>query len=478
MRTLDSGEFTIGRNKANDWVLQDPTVSGRHCSISGSNGSFIVTDLNSRNGLFLNGERLETGASADLQSGDRLQLGPYELTVSISNSPRARAQHYEPDFEAPQKPAGGNISWIDKLKDAPGTGGLRTDIADSENHDVRGHRIDDVHEDVVIQRPPVSGERIAKTGTNGIQNDSPAKGSLLDKIRKAPPTTQDDSDERPEAPVRGTLLDKIRKGPKSDEGAEARRKDPPGAGSLLDKIRKGPGPEEVPSQEGKKDPAPRSKDLPIESRDQPAPRAVDPAVAIPDGRALAEAFLRGAKLPAKTRLDDPVAFLENQGVLFRLLIDGLVSALRARNIFKEAMKLGNTYVAVKDNNPLKFAPTAKKAMSMLIEPEEGYLRADDAIEQAFADLQHHNLALLAGMEAAIHGLVQRLDPKTIERSVPDAKKKGLGQLVNAAPARAWQDYRREYDKLMADLEENLNAVIGRDFLPAYMAELHRLTSKT
>lgn len=68
---------TIGRSPDCDVFLDDVTVSRRHAVLVESNGQFLVEDLGSLNGTFLNRHRIE--AAEPLEDGDELQIGKYRL---------------------------------------------------------------------------------------------------------------------------------------------------------------------------------------------------------------------------------------------------------------------------------------------------------------------------------------------------------------------------------------------------------------
>jgi len=70
---LDRKENTIGRSPDCDIVLDDDGVSREHARFLVSGGRVVVEDLESRNGTFVNEERVEKRA---LKSGDRVRLGP------------------------------------------------------------------------------------------------------------------------------------------------------------------------------------------------------------------------------------------------------------------------------------------------------------------------------------------------------------------------------------------------------------------
>jgi hypothetical protein len=62
----------LGRSKRCDIVLADPNVSRQHAEVRLDNGDFVVTDLDSTNGLKVNGRPVKR---AVLNDGDRLELG-------------------------------------------------------------------------------------------------------------------------------------------------------------------------------------------------------------------------------------------------------------------------------------------------------------------------------------------------------------------------------------------------------------------
>lgn len=74
---LESTLLTIGRGLNNDIILEDTRVSRHHAQLRYKARRFWVTDLNSTNGTYINGERI---SEADLRNGDVLSLGGLELT--------------------------------------------------------------------------------------------------------------------------------------------------------------------------------------------------------------------------------------------------------------------------------------------------------------------------------------------------------------------------------------------------------------
>jgi len=84
--------FTLGRTDANDLPLPDIKVSRRHALVQKQgNNELLLVDLGSRNGTFLNGQRVTTASL--LRDKDRISIGPYRLIFHQPNAPRRDADH-------------------------------------------------------------------------------------------------------------------------------------------------------------------------------------------------------------------------------------------------------------------------------------------------------------------------------------------------------------------------------------------------
>lgn len=73
---------TIGRRSDNDVIVDDPSVSRRHTLIMDTAGGYVVRDLNSTNGTFVNRERLGDGEHT-FESGDLIRVGGSEITLLL-----------------------------------------------------------------------------------------------------------------------------------------------------------------------------------------------------------------------------------------------------------------------------------------------------------------------------------------------------------------------------------------------------------
>lgn len=74
--SLTGDVLTIGRSPHSDLFLDDVTVSRHHARILRDGNEFLVEDLNSLNGTYVNRKRIERHRLSD---GDELQIGKYKL---------------------------------------------------------------------------------------------------------------------------------------------------------------------------------------------------------------------------------------------------------------------------------------------------------------------------------------------------------------------------------------------------------------
>jgi pSer/pThr/pTyr-binding forkhead associated (FHA) protein len=83
LRMMPGESWLIGRSSAADVVFDEALLSRLHCRLVVSADGLRVDDLQSTNGTYVNGRRVD---SATLVTGDRLQVGRLELTVDWQES--------------------------------------------------------------------------------------------------------------------------------------------------------------------------------------------------------------------------------------------------------------------------------------------------------------------------------------------------------------------------------------------------------
>jgi len=125
---------------------------------------------------------------------------------------------------------------------------------------------------------------------------------------------------------------------------------------------------------------------------------------------------------------------------------------------------------------LKFSPDVDAALSHLLGPaERGFLEPQTAVLEAFDDLRAHQVALLAGMRAALDTVMSRFDPAMLEQRLAPG-----GALENLIPAnrraRLWSAYSEEYARIVGEIEDDFDALFGRAFQKAYQAQLQALAA--
>jgi pSer/pThr/pTyr-binding forkhead associated (FHA) protein len=82
--SVASGTTIIGRRHDCDLCIPLMVVSKRHCQLNQNKEAVKIRDLDSRNGTFLNGKRIE---ETTLQPGDYIRIGPLTFLLQIDGQP-------------------------------------------------------------------------------------------------------------------------------------------------------------------------------------------------------------------------------------------------------------------------------------------------------------------------------------------------------------------------------------------------------
>src|SRR5438128_2709171 len=91
---LNSPELRIGRDLTNDLRLEDPTVSSHHCRIQRDADEFVLIDLDSTNGSFVNGKAVNR---ARLGHGDEILVGSTRFCFLIDDVAPCPQIYFEED---------------------------------------------------------------------------------------------------------------------------------------------------------------------------------------------------------------------------------------------------------------------------------------------------------------------------------------------------------------------------------------------
>jgi pSer/pThr/pTyr-binding forkhead associated (FHA) protein len=95
---FDKPVLTVGRKADNDIVIDNPAISGHHCKISLQGGTYMVEDLDSTNGTFVNEKRIK---QSGLHDNDVVGLAKHAL-VFVEDKPAPAAPPPAPTVEPPK----------------------------------------------------------------------------------------------------------------------------------------------------------------------------------------------------------------------------------------------------------------------------------------------------------------------------------------------------------------------------------------
>lgn len=432
---MRGSSLTIGRAEENDIVLPsgDGTISRRHCVIEDQSGGVVLVDL-STNGTFLNYSKAPVGRTpTPVNNGDILSMGPYEMIVEINDE----LDIPDPLGEGPISHGMAAAAGTESLLDAgtPGEADFLDDLLGAQaTPKGPGRYIPEQFEDGLL--PPLGDDADPLLPTSKIPEDFDIGASEYDHAPAtqhafttptgsvtAIPDDWDDEFLKPVAPEASPELQPV----------------PPTENTVA------PGHPPAPPP-----PVPQREDLAF------------------------RAFLEGA---GASHMDVPVEdmpmLMAKIGAAYRELVEGTREVLMTRSSIKGEFRINQTTLGAGKNNPLKFSMTADKALEAMVKPpEKGYLDADDAAHQAMRDIKAHEVAMVSGMEAALKGVLARLNPEKLAAKIESGG--GLGALLKGKKARYWEVYETMYAKISEEAEEDFHELFAKEFARAYQAQLDRL----
>jgi len=92
--TLEGDQMTIGRDSTNEIVINDAEISRRHSRLTFQGGKYVLEDLGSTNGTFVNGQRL--AGPRVLKTGEVVSFGEQIVLVFEMNTVDAGATMVSP----------------------------------------------------------------------------------------------------------------------------------------------------------------------------------------------------------------------------------------------------------------------------------------------------------------------------------------------------------------------------------------------
>ena len=432
---------TLGRspdNGSNHLTLSDPEkyISRKHATITFTNGSYHLTDTSKDGTAIINKDIRLRQDTAVLDDGDRLRIGDYELIVQIQDSSNPFG------FDIPQKNDGAASEELPLFKKTAVTEPEKELFSDTPEED----RMSWAAESSPLQDPFVLPDLADSSGTDDkIPENFDFSELIADtEINESPPAT--DHPARNPIPIRHTIAgDSGYIAPSDSSGFDfSTNRDDPQASPV-----QGPG---------------HAQEF---ITGEPYPTApVDRQTRVE----LCKVFMDGAGLNDSSVLRDESAdeLMKTVGSILREMIGGLMEILQGRAELKSAFRLTTTVITPAGNNPLKSFKIVDEVVDQLLtNSKPGFLDAHEAIQDAFADIKHHQMALTAGMQAAIIKLVERFDPRHFA-------KQNEGGVVFHRKAKSWDAYEQFYARIATDALEEL---FGEAFAQGYEKQIRKLRNK-
>lgn len=433
--SFDRKGGTIGRlpEPENKFHLPDPHkyISRKHAVIRYENGFYCLTDT-STSGTFITNRNLKVhGDSIQLEDGDRLGIGDYELIVGIPGSEV---------FDAPSSPAATRED--DSLFFGP-----QDDISDHGSKPiltkdpVDGSPLDESFVPPDILPPKPVQEIPDDFDFRELIGDTDQKGNVFPDYNVTDKDTPKGQDEQ-WFPNRG--LNEPHLSGAFDQSREQR----------VGKTER-----EVPAEQT---PERSTRDVSKTSRLRPRDGADD----------LLNVFFKAAGVEDTSILpvEKHPELMRTAGALIRELIAGLMTILKGRSELKAQIRVPVTILRPTENNPLKFSPRVDEALKILLtKNHSGFIDAVDAVREGYQDVMHHQLAITAGVQASLMNVLKRFDPQQFEKKYQEG-------IVIQKRAKCWDSYRQAYREIV---KEALEDFFGEAFAQAYEDQLLKLrTTRT
>ena len=435
--------LTIGRAPGNDWVIPDPYVSKQHARIVCSEGRFFVEGLG-RNPIALGraDNAIPTSQLQALENGDRLFIDQYEILVTaLPGDPPGVSTSGEDGLLSQEAPMPGSVGMELNDGDADPMSATPTPLGAP----LEAARIPDVWNNSMVD---VSSETAELDPLHALGG----RGSVVEHASRPVNWQQssplDDHFKPPAPPMSGIPENWAR--------------------SILV-----PRPAAIKEEAAPAPSAPRPRS-PGPSPAQPTPAAPVSAAEVrpqPVGLDLA-VLLRAAGLSDRD-LSPEVA--QELGKVLRVVVHGVMDVLQGRAEIKAQFRLPHTRVQARENNPLKLSPNVESALhTLLVQRNPGYLPTVQAFEDAFADIRHHQLAMLEGLREAFGAMLGAFDPQMLERDFEHTVKRAglLGGL--SGKSRYWELYTERFARFGRDADDTFRRLFGDVFAEAYERQLEQL----
>ena len=445
---FDRRDGSIGRSDECDWVLGAEGISRLHAVVRYLNGLYFIEDR-STNGMLLNGSPLRKGEPAALKQGDRLQIDTFEVSVRFNDE--EEASRTEPESAAARSEDAPDMSLLLQ----PARGGETEGLIPGATASAAGVSLDPL---ALFGEPSSYRDELAES-PRGDWNHTPA---AADRFQLPRPQA-----ESVEGPVLPEDWDATGYRPAMQAGPVSRAVSMPVVNAADADMPFSPFAAAAEASEALSTVPPSPTPTLAPGQPQPTPGTQQP-VAAPLQSAPATFAPPASPVVQPPAAEAPAS---ERDVMLEIAVDAMMDVLRARAELKNSFRLPATLIQRSENNPLKFAPTAKEAVKRLLAPPDGgFLSGSAALDDAAADIRNHQMAMLAGVRSAFQSMLAHFDPARFER---------LGEgSARLLPFRNrslhWERYKEEFDSITSHPDECFRRLFGDEFARAYEAQLGSL----
>jgi type VI secretion system protein len=467
---FDKSGGTIGRSNENTLALPDPDkfVSRRHATITFENGQYILTD-SSLSGTFVNTQVEPIGQVPLVLANDmRIRIGEYEILVSITSGSDQFASGLD-GFSPFGESASASFPEHSLSNSWSGSEG---------SADIFG-QTDNPFNPLLDQQPSFHSNQ--DNYSSPFDSRQPNFNSLMDE-----PVAAIHDSFVPAAPVPLAKSATTNEIPDDFNFEDLFNTQPDDKGESLSSEAKAPAAAVISPADFDTFPqaewSPDVKPAPVVRPQNPKPetaailgsvsiRPVEvpahPLESTPTDSELFTAFIKGAGLENKSlKTENPFEKMRLIGLMFRHLVEGAVAILRSRTEFKSQFRVSITTIKTVDNNPLKFSVTADEAACHLLENGQGGFKASiEAIDEGFNDIVSHQLAMQAGIQAALAEVFSKFNPQLIEKQFEEG-------LVLQKKSKCWDKFVKSYPEMVEQMTEDF---YGETFAEAYEKQMKRLS---
>jgi len=186
------------------------------------------------------------------------------------------------------------------------------------------------------------------------------------------------------------------------------------------------------------------------------------------------ALCEGAGVDIPLPAADAEERMHEVGRVLRSAVDGILRLMAVRASTKSELRADVTVIQARGNNPLKFSPDAAAGISHLLQPTvQGFLPGAAAMDDAMHDLVGHSIGTVAGMRAALGGMLDRFAPEELESKL--TTRSMLESLLPATrKARLWDAYLQHHGDIRDDAQDDFHNLFGKAFLAAYDQQIAQL----